>query len=134
MSALWLSTNPSASDATLLLSININSEMHGLTRYEVGDNADFYLALAPQQYQLERAIQSFHCGVLFQSWGIGMAFRVDEHVGVIDFLERELMMLEQKIIVKSKRFSPQSEVAADVYLDLALSRRLGRAASPPNLS
>lgn len=38
----------------------------------------------PLQYQLERAFQSFHCGVLFQSWGIGMAFRVDEHVGVID--------------------------------------------------
>ena len=90
--------------------------------------------LAPLQYQLERAIQSFHCGVLFQSCGIGVAFRVDEHVGVIDFLERELMMLEQKIIVKSKRSSPQSEVAADVYLDLTLSRRLGRAASPPNLS
>lgn len=47
MSALWLSTNPSASDAALLLSININSETHGLTRYEVGDSADFYLALAP---------------------------------------------------------------------------------------
>jgi len=41
MSALWLSTNPSASDATLLLSININSKTHGLTRYEVGDSADF---------------------------------------------------------------------------------------------
>ena len=128
MSALWLSTSPSASDATLLLSTNINSETHGLTRYEVDDNADFYLALAPLQYQLERAIQSFHHGVLFPGWGIGMAFRVGEHVGVIDFLEPELLLLEQKIIVKSKRFSPQSEVAADVYVDLTLSRRW---AEPP---
>ena len=76
------------------------------------------LALTPLQYQLERAIQSFHRGVLFPGWGIGMAFRVEEHVGVIDFLERELMMLEQNILVKSKRFAPQSDVMVDVYFGL----------------
>lgn len=133
MSALWLSTNPSASDATLLLSININSETHGLTRYEVGDSADFYLALAPLQYQLERAIQSFHRGVLFPGWGIGMAFQVDEHVGVINFLERELMMLEQNILVKSKRFSPQSDVVADIYLGFYDITSVGLSGQPANL-
>ena len=118
MSALWLSANPPTDDATLLLSIDLSSETHGLTRYELGEAADFYLALTPLQYQLERAIQSFHRGVLFPGWGIGMAFRVEEHVGVIDFLERELMMLEQNILVKSKRFAPQSDVMVDVYFGL----------------
>ncbi len=134
MSTLWLSTNPPTHDATLLLSIDINSETHGLTRYEVGDTADFYLALTPLQYQLERAIQSFHRGVLFPGWGIGMAFRVDEHVGVIDFLERELMMLEQNILVKSKRFSPQTDVVADVYLGLDDITAIALSGQPANLA
>jgi hypothetical protein len=118
MSALWLSTQPPIDDATLLLSIDTSSEIHGLTRFETGQPADFYLALSPLHYQLERAIQSFHRGVLFPGWGIGMAFRVEEHVGVIDFLERELMLLEQNVLVKSKRFSPQSDVMVDVYFGL----------------
>jgi hypothetical protein len=118
MSALWLSTQPPTDDATLLLSIDTSSEIHGLTRFEVGQPADFYLALSPLHYQLERAIQSFHRGVLFPGWGIGMAFRVEEHVGVIDFLERELMLLEQNVLVKSKRFSPQNDVMVDVYFGL----------------
>lgn len=118
MSALWLSTQPPTDDATLLLSIDTSSEIHGLTRFAVGQPADFYLALSPLHYQLERAIQSFHRGVLFPGWGIGMAFRVEEHVGVIDFLERELMLLEQNVLVKSKRFAPQSDVAVDVYFGL----------------
>lgn len=134
MSALWLSTNPYTNDATLLLSIDTNSEIHGLTRYEVGQPADFYLSLMPLQYQLERAIQSFHRGVLFPGWGIGMAFRVDEHVGVIDFLERELMMLEQNILVKSERFSPQTDVVADVYLGLDDITAAGLSDQPANLA
>ncbi len=118
MSALWLSSQPPIDDSTLLLSIDTSSEIHGLSRFETGQSADFYLALKPLQYQLERAIQSFHRGVLFPGWGIGMAFKVEEHVGVIDFLEHELMMLEQNILVKSKRFSPQSDVMVDVYFGL----------------
>jgi hypothetical protein len=118
MSALWLSTQPPIDDAALLLSIDTSSEIHGLSRFETGQSADFYLALKPLHYQLERAIQSFHRGVLFPGWGIGMAFKVEEHVGVIDFLEHELMMLEQNILVKSKRFSPQSDVMVDVYFGL----------------
>ena len=126
MSSLWLSTQPPMADATLLLSIDTSSEIHGLTRFEVGQPADFFLALSPLQYQLERAIQSFHRGVLFPGWGIGMAFRVEEHVGVIDFLERELMLLEQNVLVKSKRFSPQSDVMVEVYfgLDSIIARGL----------
>lgn len=134
MSALWLSTQPPTDDAALLLSIDTNSEIHGLTRFEVGQPADFYLALSPLHYQLERAIQSFHRGVLFPGWGIGMAFRVEEHVGVIDFLERELLLLEQNVLVKSKRFSPQSDVMVDVYFGLDSITARGLVGQFANLS
>jgi hypothetical protein len=134
MSALWLCTQPPIDDATLLLSIDTSSEIHGLTRFEVGQSADFYLALSPLHYQLERAIQSFHRGVLFPGWGIGMAFRVEEHVGVIDFLERELMLLEQNVLVKSKRFSPQSDVMVDVYFGLESIAARGLVGQSANLA
>ena len=134
MSALWLSTQPPMEDATLVLSIDTSSETHGLTRFEVGQAADFYLALSPLHYQLERAIQSFHRGVLFPGWGVGMAFRVEEHVGVIDFLERELMLLEQNVLVKSKRFSPQSDVLVEVYFGLEAITDRGLVGQIANLS
>lgn len=103
MGALWLSKEPVADG--LSLAVNTRNATVGLTRYAPGDRADFFLGLRPLQRQLERAALDFHRGVIFPGWGIGLVFRMEEHVALIDFLEREFAIIESSGAQKSKRFA-----------------------------
>ena len=103
MGALWLSREPIA-DGPSLAVVTHNANL-GLTRFVPGERADFFLGLRPLQRQLERATKDFHRGVIFPGWGIGLVFRMEEHVAVIEFLEREFAIIESVGAQKSKRFA-----------------------------
>ncbi len=103
MGALWLSREPVTDGPSL--AVNTRNATVGLTRFVPGDKADFFLGLRPLQRQLERAAKDFHRGMIFPGWGLGMGFRMEEHVAVIDFLEREFAIIESSGAQKSKRFS-----------------------------
>jgi hypothetical protein len=103
MGSLWLSREPIAGAPTL--SIDTGNPSRGLARYMPAEPADFFLALKPLQRQLDRAVEFFHQGVMFPGWGIGLLFRMEEHVAVLDFIERELNMIENASAQKSKRFA-----------------------------
>ncbi len=102
MGALWLTSAPADSGATLC--VDTQNPTRGLMRPLAGERADFYLALKPLRRQLERAIEYFHQGIIFPGWGIALSFRMEEHIAVIDFVERELNMIEFATSQKSKRF------------------------------
>jgi hypothetical protein len=103
MGAMWLSRDASTAGDGPLLCVDTNSETHGLMRVSAGSSADYFMALRPLERQLARAVQSFHRGVIFPGWGIGMAFRIDEHVAVIEHLEQEFRLLSSGAETKSKR-------------------------------
>jgi len=103
MGALWLSREPVTDGPSL--AVNTRNTTVGLTRYAPGDRADFFLGLRPLQRQLERAAGDFHRGVIFPGWGLGLAFRMEEHVALIAFLEREFAIIESSGAQKSKRFA-----------------------------
>ncbi|MEP7157058.1 MAG: hypothetical protein ABI905_14865 [Betaproteobacteria bacterium] len=103
MGALWLSREPVIDGPSL--AINTRNPTVGLTRFVPGDRADFFLGLRPLRRQLERAAADFHRGIIFPGWGIGLSFRMEEHVSLIDFLEREFALIESSGAQKSKRFS-----------------------------
>jgi hypothetical protein len=103
MDALWLSREPITDGPAL--AINTRNPNVGLTRYAPGEKADYFLAMRPLQRQLDRAVRDFRRGIIFPGWGLGLAFRVEEHVGVVDFLEREFAIIESSGAQKSKRFA-----------------------------
>ena len=103
MGALWLSRAPNSDGPWL--AVDTRNPSLGLTRFHPGDKADFFLGLKPLQRQLERAAKDFHRGVIFPGWGIGLTFRMEEHVAVIEFLEREFDIIEHADAQKGKRFS-----------------------------
>jgi hypothetical protein len=103
MGSLWLSREPITDGPSL--AINTRNPNVGLTRYAAGEKADYFLGMRPLQRQLDRAVRDFRRGVIFPGWGIGLVFRVEEHVGVIDFLEREFAIIESSGAQKSKRFA-----------------------------
>jgi hypothetical protein len=113
MGALWLSREPIADG--LSLAVDTRSESLGLVRYAPGERADFFLGLRPLQRQLARAVRDFHRGVIFPGWGVGLIFRMEEHVAVIEFLEREFAIIESAGMQKSKRFAIGRNSQVTVY-------------------
>ncbi|MBL8522692.1 MAG: hypothetical protein JNN20_03270 [Betaproteobacteria bacterium] len=86
-----------------------------------------YLPIAPLLRQLDRAIEYFHQGLIFPGFGLGMAFRIEEHLGVIDYLSREFSLLEHDATEKSARHPVKQGIDVEVYFgmnDIA-SRAIG---------
>ncbi len=103
MGSLWLAREPIADGPSL--AINTRNPNVGLTRHAPGEKADYFLGMRPLQRQLDRAVRDFRRGSIFPGWGIGLVFRVEEHVGVVDFLEREFAIIENSSGQKGKRFA-----------------------------
>ncbi|MBL0122449.1 MAG: hypothetical protein IPP88_06845 [Betaproteobacteria bacterium] len=103
MGALWLTRVPVAGEPTL--GVNTNVPQRGLTPYAPGDGAHLFLSLRPLQRQLARSLREFHHGVIFPGWGIGMGAAMEDHVAVIDFLEREFTLIEAARKQRSKRMA-----------------------------
>jgi hypothetical protein len=114
MGALWLSREviPGAPS----LAIDTANATRGLARYVPTEPADFFLALKPLQRQLDRAIEFFHQGVIFPGWGVGLIFRMEEHIAVLDFVERELNMIENASAQKSKRFAVGNGARVSIFV------------------
>ncbi|MBL8511093.1 MAG: hypothetical protein JNM52_05560 [Betaproteobacteria bacterium] len=123
MGALWLTREPLPGVANLC--VNTHDPARGLTRYIPGERANYYLALPPLRRQLRRTIEAFHQGIIFPGWGSGLNFRMEEHIAVISFLEREFHMLEIASAQKSKRLS--INIHAEVSLYLGFNDIFGRA-------
>ncbi len=114
--SLWLTREPILDMPAL--AVDTTSQTRGFVRYEIGDQADYFLALVPLQRQLDRAVADFHRGVIFPNWGVGTTFRMDEHIAVIDFLEREFSLIAAMSATKSKRFAVNSNLEAEVHFGL----------------
>jgi hypothetical protein len=118
MGAMWLSRDAATVGDGPVLCVDTNSETHGLMRMSAGKLADYFMALRPLERQLARAVQSFHRGVIFPGWGIGMAFRIDEHVAVIEHLEQEFRLLSSGAESKSLRSTVARGTEVDVYVGI----------------
>lgn len=92
MGALWLTREPALREPTL--GINTTAPQRGLTPHAPGDGAQLFLGLRPLQRQLDRTIREFHHGNIFPGWGISISVPIEEHVAVIDFLEREFTLID----------------------------------------
>lgn len=101
MGSLWLTRAPVPGEPTL--GVNTASPQRGLVPHFEGDGAHLFLSLQPLQRQLDRTIREFHHGRIFPGWGIGAAAPMEEHVAVIDFLEREFLLIEQAQRQRSQR-------------------------------
>ena len=49
-----------------------------------------YLPMHAVQRRLDEAVAMFHRGKVAPGWGLGQAFRIEEHIGVMDYLAREM--------------------------------------------
>ncbi len=114
MGTLWLAREPAAGVPNLC--VDPSHPARALTPYMAGDKAPRYLPLRPMQWQLNRIIEGFHRGVIFPGWGLGMTFRIEDHIGVIDFLEREFMLIAQTSTQKSKRLAVSSGEKVSVFV------------------
>ncbi len=132
MGSMWLSRDASSIRDGPVLCIDTTSETHGLMRRQRGETADYFVALLPLERQLSRAIQTFHRGVMFPGWGMGMAFRIDDHVGVITCLEHEFHILAHGAETKSARAPIGREV--DVSAVIGIDAVLNACEATPNRS
>ncbi len=113
MGSLWLSRKPTPGVPTL--AVDTANPARGLARHISSERADFFLAVKPLQRQLDRAIESFHQGEIFPGWGIGLVFRMEEHIAVLDFVERELNLIENASTQKAKRFVVGASAPVSVF-------------------
>lgn len=77
-----------------------------------------YLPLPPLLRQLDRAIEHFHHGMIFPGFGLGMTFRIEEHLNVISYLTREFSMLNDRARQKSPRTAIEAGHEVAVYFGL----------------
>ena len=113
MGSLWLTREPVPGEPTL--GVNTAAPQRGLTPHAVGDGSHLFLSLRPMQRQLDRSIREFHRGSIFPGWGIGQGVRMEEHVAVIDFLEREFTLIENAGTQRSKRVSISTNSNVGVF-------------------
>jgi hypothetical protein len=113
MGSLWLTRAPAVGEPTL--GINTATPLRGLVPYVSGDESQLFLSLRPLQRQLDRTIRSFHHGKVFPQWGIGVNAPMEEHVAVIDFLEREFALIESARLQRSKRLAISTNSIVGVY-------------------
>lgn len=113
MGSLWLTREPAHGEPTL--GVNTATPQRGLTPHVAGDGAHLFLSLRPMQRQLDRSIRDFHRGGIFPGWGIGQGVRMEEHVAVIDFLEREFTLIEAARTHRSKRLSIGTNTIVGVF-------------------
>ncbi|MBL8520651.1 MAG: hypothetical protein JNK75_08245 [Betaproteobacteria bacterium] len=114
MSSLWLTREPAAGEPTL--GINTNGP-RGLVPHQPGDGAHLFLSLKPLERQLDRTLREFHHGRIFPGWGIGQTLPMEDHAGVVDFLEREFALIESAggAKVRGKRVSFGVNQAVGVF-------------------
>lgn len=113
MGSLWLTREPVPGEPTL--GVNTAAPQRGLSPHVAGDGAHLFLSLRPLQRQLDRSIRQFHQGAIFPGWGIGQGVRMEEHVAVIDFLEREFTLIETARTQRSKRLSISTNSIVGVF-------------------
>jgi hypothetical protein len=77
-----------------------------------------YLPLKPVMRQLDRAIECFHQGLIYPGFGLGMSFRIEEHVGVIDYLSREFEQLMARREFKQPRTTQDAAREVAVYVGM----------------
>jgi hypothetical protein len=129
--ALWLSKEPIDGGANFC--VDPSNATRPLAPYQSGDIAPRYLQCRPLQRQLQTILGGFHRGRIFPGWGLGMAFRLEDHVGVIDFLDREFALLHSAGTKKSKRLpvgGDKVELVAG-YNDIYLRALASQLALPP---
>jgi hypothetical protein len=132
MSAFWLTREPIAGEPTL--GVDPTNPARSLTPHVLGEIAKRYLSLRPLSRQLQRIIDGFHRGNIFPGWGMGLSFRVEDHIAVIDFLEREIHLIENAAIQKSKRHNVGSGETVTIFAgfnDIYSHALLMQNTSPP---
>lgn len=103
LGTFWLTREPVADEP--ILGVDPTNLARSLVPYVPGEASKRYLSLRPLSRQLQRIIDGFHRGTIFPGWGMGLAFRIEDHIAVIDFLEREIHLVENAAAPKSKRLN-----------------------------
>lgn len=118
--AMWLAKEPAASGGNFC--VDPGSGVRPLSPYADGDIAPRYLPLHPLMRQLQTIAGEFHRGTIYPGWGLGMKFRIEDHISVMDFLDREFRLVQSAGAKKSKRLPITGEQVSvfvgfnDVYL------------------
>jgi hypothetical protein len=118
--AMWLSKEPAASGGNFC--VEPGSGTRPLIPCADGDVASRYLPLHPLVRQLQTIAGEFHGGEIYPGWGLGMKFRIEDHISVMDFLDREFRLVQSAGAKKSKRLPIAGEKVNvfvgfnDVYL------------------
>ncbi len=89
---LWLTREEG--DAEAALGINFRFPQRGLTPHVPGDGAQVFLSVRQVKRQLDRVIHGFHQGEIFPGITSTPNLKIDDQVAVIEFLERELQLIE----------------------------------------
>jgi len=92
--------------------VDPTSQMRPLVPYQPGIVAPLYLPLWPFQRHLATIAHAFHVGTIYPGWGLGLRFRIEEHIGVMEFLEREFTLIEAVGVKKSKRLPVGGELVS----------------------
>jgi hypothetical protein len=103
LGTFWLTREPIAGEP--ILGVDPTNPARSLIPYVSGEPSKRYLSLRSMSRQLQRIIDGFHRGTIFPGWGMGLSFRVEDHIAVIDFLEREIHLIGNAAAPKSKRLS-----------------------------
>ena len=90
----------------------------GLTLSHEVDSS-IYLPLAALQRQLRRAVQCFHRGEIFPGWGFATEFRLEEHIGVIEYLRSEFALIEQGIRAERNERIYANDSVVEIFVGLS---------------
>ena len=95
MPSMWVTTTPPEDEVALRVTLTGDAGLqHGT--FAVADDVR-YVCVSPLRQRLDQSVASLHQGELFPGWGLASALRIEDHVGVIDSLERELAQIESAV-------------------------------------
>jgi hypothetical protein len=127
MRALWLTRDApiSAAFAFDLASgqgLRPNAEDSDVAATTPQNKQMVYLPMHAVQRRLDEAVAMFHRGKVAPGWGLGQAFRIEEHIGVMDYLAREMTSslggVGSKPTEKPTRVLLPADTAVAVYVGL----------------
>ncbi len=117
MPVLSVSREPPKTGAALCA--DLRSDLGFNLTLSANVDAPIYLSLAALQRQLRRAVQGFHRGEIFPGWGFATEFRLEEHIGVIEYLRGEFALIEQGIRAARAERVYANDSVVEIYVGLS---------------
>lgn len=117
MPSMWITAVPPEGEIALVVRLSGNA---GLAQGTIAVADDVrYVCVKPLHQRLDQTVSALHQGELFPGWGLATSLRVEDHIVVLDSLQRELAQIEAGGYTQRPRRAQAFGMAVDTQVGVS---------------